>query len=495
MGYPVDPHRSRCWLQDQGAVKALRNATVKFWRPSPTAHVDERRIRRIGWQLALVTGVTISALLLVLGLAVYESTQSALYGQMRTSVVHEAQEQALQLIGPPPSSNGYSDGVPDMDDGSHGHGPPVGPGRTPYSADSVYVSVLKPDLACRSSTPGGPAGEYGHRIPDLQVAQHVVQTDTSQFASFTYHNVRYLSYTLPVFPASRAHSLIGVVQASAAETQYQQSVRRVLNVLLLVGLLGFAAAMLITGMVVHRALLPIRSSLRRQRDFVADAAHELRTPITIIKTAGEMLLRDSNGEKREEMAQVTLEESNHLSRLVADLSLLARSDTGTLDFAHEEVDLSALVAGVAGDVEVLAEDRSIAMIRILADGVFVLGDGMRLRQLLLVLLDNALKHTPGGGTVEVRLDTVRKRARLQVIDSGSGIPSADLHRIFDRFFRSDAARSGDGTGLGLAIAQSIARAHRGDISAANRTEAAGAVLTVSIPIAGATRGTIRSAQP
>lgn len=251
--------------------------------------------------------------------------------------------------------------------------------------------------------------------------------------------------------------------------------------LFLVGGLGLLASFLITGMVVQRALSPIRVSIKRQRDFVADAAHELRTPLSIMRASGEMLLRDNKGEKREEMAQITLEETGHLTRLVSDLSLLARSDSGGLDFEHVAVNLSDILTSVAVDAEVLAEDRGVTLTVDAGKDISLHGDPMRLRQLILILLDNSLKHTPGGGSVRATLDVQRRRARLLVVDSGPGLNPEKVERIFDRFYQSSTSRTGEGTGLGLAIAESIVRAHRGEISAGNRSDGTGALFTVILP--------------
>jgi signal transduction histidine kinase len=146
------------------------------------------------------------------------------------------------------------------------------------------------------------------------------------------------------------------------------------------------------------------------------------------------------------------------------------------------LDLSSLIDSTAGDVEVLAEDRGIHLETAVVKGIEVMGDAVRLRQLLLILLDNALKHSPEGGTVRVRLENVRRRAILRVQDSGGGIAQQDLPHIFDRFYQSDTARTGEGTGLGLAIAQSITEGQNGSISAGN-SSSGGAVFTVTLPVA------------
>jgi signal transduction histidine kinase len=144
------------------------------------------------------------------------------------------------------------------------------------------------------------------------------------------------------------------------------------------------------------------------------------------------------------------------------------------------VQLSSLVADTVAEISSLAEERGVNLTVSAADNVQVMGDIVRLRQLLLILVDNALKHTPSGGIIRVLLDSAGGRARLQVVDSGPGIPPADLGRIFDRFYRSDRARTGEGSGLGLAIGQWIVTAHGGQIQAGN-TIPHGAVFTVTLP--------------
>ncbi len=145
------------------------------------------------------------------------------------------------------------------------------------------------------------------------------------------------------------------------------------------------------------------------------------------------------------------------------------------------MNLSSLVQDTTSELEPLAEERGMRLAADVGANVWVLGDVMRLRQLLLVLLDNAFKYSPPGGSVEVRLQTSGGRAQLQVRDSGPGIDPADLPRIFDRFYRADKARTGEGSGLGLAIARWIVEAHGGQLHAGNATPH-GAMLTATLPV-------------
>ncbi|MBV9280841.1 MAG: sensor histidine kinase, partial [Chloroflexi bacterium] len=201
----------------------------------------------------------------------------------------------------------------------------------------------------------------------------------------------------------------------------------------------------------------------------ADASHELRTPLALIRANAEMVLRhgDRLPPADGELVAEIIRETDHLHRLVSDLLTLARADTGQVALSTRPVDFRALVSEVHEDLHYIAESRGISSHVALDGPVIVEGDETRLRQLLLILLDNALKYTDQGGHVDVALRRDDNRARLMVSDTGIGIPAEDLPRIFDRFFRVDRAREHEsgGTGLGLAIAKWIVDAHHGTIKA------------------------------
>jgi signal transduction histidine kinase len=253
-----------------------------------------------------------------------------------------------------------------------------------------------------------------------------------------------------------------------------------MGALVIITIVGLAISGVISVLVARRALTPIRLSLKRQRDFVADAAHELRTPLAIMRTAGEVGINASSMEEQQQTIEQMLVENQHLTRLVDDLSLLARADAEAVTIEHAPVHLARLVTDTAEEILPLAEERDIHLATDVQGSPVVMGDILRLRQLLLILTDNALKHTPAGGAVTLSLGAAGSRVRLQVIDSGPGIAPADLPHLFDRFYRSDRARVGEGTGLGLAIGRWIAEAHDGSITAGNRPEG-GAVFTVLLP--------------
>ncbi|HVL84098.1 MAG TPA: ATP-binding protein [Pseudonocardia sp.] len=220
-----------------------------------------------------------------------------------------------------------------------------------------------------------------------------------------------------------------------------------------------------------------RTSEARTRRFVADAAHELRTPLAGVQAAAEAAVApELEVEERDRLHLLLLRESRRAGRLVDDLLVLARLDAG-LELRREPVDLLAVARGEAERVRLLAPDREVA---VTGDTVTVPGDAARLGQVLANLLDNARRHAPPGGRITVR---VGPGPAVLVTDTGAGVPPADRERIFDRLVRLDDARSADagGAGLGLAIARGIARAHGGDLRCVDPPDGRGAAFALTLP--------------
>jgi two-component system, OmpR family, phosphate regulon sensor histidine kinase PhoR len=222
-----------------------------------------------------------------------------------------------------------------------------------------------------------------------------------------------------------------------------------------------------------------------RRDFVANASHELKTPVAAVRALAETLLTalPDDPEAGHRFAERIGREAERLDLLVRDLLDLSRVERGTLDV--EPVDLVGLVKEVAGGYADAAEERRVKLGTELRADVPVRGDRAQLGLLLSSLLDNALRHTPAGGTVRVRLDAVEGRAVLQVADTGEGIPAGELSRVFERFYRVDKARARQtgGTGLGLAIVRHVAEAHGGRVRVDSEL-GAGSTFTVTLPVAG-----------
>jgi two-component system phosphate regulon sensor histidine kinase PhoR len=222
-----------------------------------------------------------------------------------------------------------------------------------------------------------------------------------------------------------------------------------------------------------------------RRDFVANASHELKTPVAAVRALAETLTTalPDDPEAGRRFAERIAREAERLDTLVRDLLDLSRVERGTLDV--EPVDLVGLVKEVVGGHADLAEERRISLETDLRPGISMRGDRAQLGLLLSNLIDNALRYTPAKGTVCVRLDAAESRAVLQVADSGEGIPAGEVPRVFERFYRVDKARTRQtgGTGLGLAIVRHVAEAHGGTVRVDSEL-ARGTTFTVTLPVAG-----------
>jgi heavy metal sensor kinase len=225
-------------------------------------------------------------------------------------------------------------------------------------------------------------------------------------------------------------------------------------------------------------------AFRRQRQFTADASHELRTPLTAIKGQAEVALsKPRDAAAYREVLQTVNEEVDRLIRMVGSLLTLARADAGQIPIASEPVNLGDLITGVVEQVRPMAEERSLSLSVDPGPSVTVQADEDLLLQLLLNLLDNAIKYTPPGGIVTAGWGVDGDRAELWVADTGVGITDEHVERIFDRFYRVDRARSRaeGGAGLGLSICRWIAEAHGGSISVQGGP-GQGTTFTVRLPL-------------
>jgi two-component system, OmpR family, phosphate regulon sensor histidine kinase PhoR len=222
-----------------------------------------------------------------------------------------------------------------------------------------------------------------------------------------------------------------------------------------------------------------------RRDFVANASHELKTPVAAVRALAETLLTalPDDPEAGRRFAQRIARETERLDVLARDLLDLSRVERGTLDV--EPVDLVGLVKEVVGGYADRAEERRIRLDTELQPGVATRGDRAQLGLLLSNLIDNALRYTAPKGAVCVRLDAAEGRAVIQIDDNGQGIPAGELPRIFERFYRVDKARTRQtgGTGLGLAIVRHVAEAHGGGVRVDSEL-GRGSTFTVTLPLAG-----------
>ena len=271
-----------------------------------------------------------------------------------------------------------------------------------------------------------------------------------------------------------------VVQVIGDRTAEQQTLSTLLVVLLVGGLAAVVLASAGGWLYASRALVPIRDSLRRQREFAADASHELRTPLTVLRASVEDLRRHAEQPVRQvgtALEDMTAE-VDHMTELVDGLLLLARADSGVLELQREPLDLADAAAAALGELTPVAEAHRVRL-SLDAQPTVVTGDFGRLRQLAVILVDNAIRHAGGPADVAVSVQVEGSQAVLRVDDSGHGIRPEDRAHVFERFWRASDAPAG-GLGLGLAIASWIAERHGGSISAAERP-GGGARFEVRLP--------------
>jgi two-component system, OmpR family, sensor histidine kinase CiaH len=256
--------------------------------------------------------------------------------------------------------------------------------------------------------------------------------------------------------------LIGFVQAGKSVQESDASLRTLAIVIAAGGVAGLALATAGGLFVAGIAIRPVRRGFDRQREFVADASHELRTPLAVIRTNAETIAASRPGD---EAAGDIAAEASYMTRLLDDLLVLARSDHGGISVECTRFDLAPAVEGVGRVAMTIAGPAGVSLRTDVRGPLLVEADPERCKELMLILLDNAVKYTPAGGRVTLGAVAEGGDAVIRVSDTGIGVPAEHVPRLFDRFYRVDKARSRaiGGAGLGLSIAREIVDAQGGTI--------------------------------
>ncbi|MBP5973025.1 GHKL domain-containing protein [Brasilonema sp. CT11] len=296
--------------------------------------------------------------------------------------------------------------------------------------------------------------------------------------------------TIPVYPSKvdqrNKQRLQGYVRVSESIDRLSAELNRLLRGLSLGGVISLILTVLGGLWLTRQSLMPIEQSFQRLKQFTADASHELRSPLTVIKTSVEVMQDypdtvPANTKKLALIASAT----NQMTRLVEDLLLLARTDAASPTPASEwlSIPLDELLEDLVDLLQQQAEAKEITLRLDASDEVFVEGDAAQLKRLFSNLLENALQYTPIKGNVNVSIDKQERFVFVRVQDTGIGIAKEHLKLVFQRFWRADQARSrrDGGSGLGLAIAQAIAQRHGGEITISSEV-GFGSCFYVRLPI-------------
>ncbi len=426
---------------------------------APVLAADARLLQRVWRNLTLWSGGTTLLVLLALSVVLYAAVAGSLanagIGQLEGRFALETRQR------------------PDPDDETR-LGFTFGSSTYALALDTAGNPIVRPGSHLPQGFPYQPgvaaAAGGGRDIQTATIGGTPVRVLTQSV------DVQGTTYTLQI------------IQDRSAE---QQTLQIMLAILLLGGLVVIIVAFGFGTVYARRALVPIReslagqhSALRRQREFAADASHELRTPLTVIRSSVEHLERHRS-EPVESVGSALVDiddEVRHMTAIVEDLLLLARSDSGAIQLEHLPVDVSDVVVDGASAMAKPAADRGV-QVTVDAEPAVVTGDAARLRQLVVILVDNAIRHSPRDGRVSVLVGADGSVMTLTVEDEGPGIDAEALPHLFERFYRAPGAPGG-GTGLGLAIASWIVDRHGGRITAGNRAEG-GARFRVVLPAGGA----------
>ncbi len=323
--------------------------------------------------------------------------------------------------------------------------------------------------------------------PFVLDAIHDWNVPNAEVAIFTQEGKINFKYKLMMtaHPIMMDGELIGTVYVGKDVTAIYNGLRKSMVVLGVFSLIALIIAALMGHTMSGKAIVPLKEAYEKQRQFAADASHELRTPLSVVMASVDVLENDPSitapflkqviGDVRDEVKKMT--------KLVTDLLTVARSDNQKLTLVREKFDIADLLQQTVRRMQPLAARKNIRLLCGDMKPLDIRADAQKIKQLLQILIDNAVKYTPEDGTITVALDgkADKSKVRLRVGDTGIGISPEDQERIFDRFYRVDKSRSREsgGNGLGLAIAREIVDLHKGKISVVSR-QGEGSVFTIEL---------------
>jgi signal transduction histidine kinase len=435
----------------------------------------------VGRRLALLSAAVVIATIALVGGVTYVLLRESLNREADSALAaraHDAEEAWDDLFrGAKPLDDGNSRGTDrEREDGDREHETDDEEGRELLGSGDALLFAVDANGNLLANARGVPIS--GFPDPAGVSAALAGRTDAR---TITVGSQSIRVYTAPVRGEGR---ILGAVQAARGDWEHQSELRLVALMSLIGVGLGAIVALPAGLFLARRAMRPIDLAFARQRAFVADASHEFRTPLTLIRATTEYVQRlpDASPTVREELGNV-VDEIDATSRLVDDLLVLARVDSAELPLRRQPTDLSELAREATDAVAPLAGGSELSLSFSAPPGLLADVDPDRIRQVLRILLDNAIAYTPAGGKIHVSVERHDNRARIAVTDTGAGIAPVEQGRVFDRFYRADRARARatGGTGLGLAIARALVQAHGGEIGLTSES-GRGTTVWLTVPL-------------
>jgi heavy metal sensor kinase len=461
------------------------------------------RFQLVAWYAALLTGCFV-----LIGAATYVVLQSSLVGALQETQLRRARQVGQLLLdeirGPGEARVGeevQARYAPDLNGRfvriTRGDGSLLYLSSAPKDQTFIPAEVPPPTWSSHTETtrqvPLSGVRKMlliAHAVQTTGGARYIIETG-APMDDVQAHLRQWLRFLLVVLPVVAALALGGgsflVKRALLPVDKIAASAQRIsshnLSERLPVARTGDELERL--SIALNRMVQRLDEAFQYSRRFMADASHELRTPLTVLRGELESILQEPAlaPEWRERLGSA-LEEVERLAGIVEGLFAISRLDAGEAAAEWVKLDLARLAAATADQMSLLAEDKNIQVTCAAAEPVWVEGDQARLKQVVVNLLDNAIKYTLQGGAVALSVSALDSKAVLEVADNGIGIPAEALPRVFDRFFRVDKARSRElgGAGLGLSIVKSICTAHHGRVEASS-LPSQGTRFRVELPLA------------
>lgn len=325
---------------------------------------------------------------------------------------------------------------------------------------------------------------YGENVYTENV-EAFVPNELDEFHKVETEGLSFQTYTVALNPQIVIGNQVIISKIQfVRETKTEEALLHNLLMILIIGnVVGAIAVVGIGYYLSGRALVPINKAWEKQQQFVSDASHELRTPLTVIQTRSDLLLREPGATIEEKILDVSAisKETRRLSKLVSNLLTLARSDSNQIELNKVDFKLDNLLNEIVEQFVDIAEFQEKELTLEVEEGLEFYGDKERIHQLMVILIDNALKFTKAEGNIKINCYGIGNLVQITVADTGIGINPDCLPRVFDRFYQGEKSRTNtEGTGLGLSIAKWIVEKHAGKINVESVLEE-GTIFNITLP--------------